>query len=275
MKPQDAYSWVTPDILDSVDPAAALVDTEAVEFYEQRMSFFFHECVKLNTDLHIAEKVLAFPFDVFSNHAENVFWPRILNSIFEATLVRFTKLADDTSHDVFSLPPFRTWVIKHTRDEYQGPLRRRLAACRFEHTTKEVRERVRAVRTNIAHLRKSFLFGEEAPPTILLSDLKSLLDSVNQLFDALLFNMKHQMLPIMYAPGVRHPEGFTSDIDEILDAVALRSVILNQPETNPQLWAIHLKFAGTEAPEQLAWITKYRRTFGLPTPWESADTKSS
>jgi len=268
MKPQDAFSWVEPDSLDGVAPSDAFVVAEDSEFYEERMSFFFSECVKLNTDLYIMRTVDAFPFDVFSNHAENTFWGRVLDSMYEATLMRFSKLADDTAHDVYSLPPFRTWVIERTKDQHKEALRGRLARCRFEKTTEDVRKRIRSLRTNyIAHLKKDFVLGNVSVPVVSLSELGDLLDSVNRLLDALSFGRKHMMLPVAYSPGVQHPDGFTRDIDELLDSVARNSIILNQPEESPRLWQTHLDFVLRERPDELAWITKYRRKFGLPTPW--------
>jgi len=265
----EAYSWVPPDELDEVAPRTALEDSKSEEFYAQRMGFFFHECVKLNSDIYIAEKILAFPLDLFSNHAEHTFWNRMLDSLYEATLIRFTKLADDTHRDLYNLLPFKTWVYKHTKEEYRPALRKRLRDSRFEQTTDVIRTKARALRNSVvAHLKKDFVLGLYHVPAVSLTELKFLRNSVNRLLDALSFNTKHMLLPVQYAPGVQHREGFVSDIDELLDLVALHSQILNEPETNPLLWNARLESFAKERTEELAWISHYRRKFNMPTPWD-------
>ena len=273
MLPQEAYSWAPPDLLDSVAPEEALLDAAAVEFYRQRMAFFYSECVKLNADIHIMTKIRSFPLDVFTNHAENIFWSRVLDSLYEASLIRFTKLADDTSHDLYNLLPFKTWVVKHTKKQYRQALCKRLAQCKFEQTTAAVRKKARALRRSVvAHLRKDFVLGLAHVQIISLAEFRFLRDSINRLLDTLSFNAKHMMLPFQYAPDIEHRDGFKSDIDELLDFVALHSQRLNEPETNPVLWSALLEALTNERPEELALITKYRRKFGKPTPWDNRIT---
>lgn len=100
--------------------------------------------------------------------------------------------------------------------------------------------------------------------SISLTEVKELRDELNQLLDAAFFSYFDSypmMLTVDHHPGVTHPQGTRSDIEELLDLVATASPVLRMPEDRPALWSHML---GRYSAAQLAVISEYRRKQGLP-----------
>jgi len=70
------------------------------------------------------------------------------------------------------------------------------------------------------------------PDNVTFQDLDSIVASLNILFDALAFDVEYIMLPLSYSDRVIHSAGgdSRSDIEKILDCIAMQSTFLNQPE---------------------------------------------
>jgi hypothetical protein len=106
----------------------------------------------------------------------------------------------------------------------------------------------------IAHFERAYVLGK--PSTTVrwdFEELKSLRDALFVLHDALSFDVEWVKLPLSYELG-------QSDIDELLDAVARCSPVLNLPEEEPDR-CLHVR-ARTSA-EELAHLNAYRMKFGM------------
>ncbi len=144
------------------------------------------------------------------------------------------------------------------RPEYQQAFRERLEVAWDESTVQDLLRRARNLRnTRIAHFDRSFV-QESFDPTmkqedLLFSEVKTLCDKLNVMFQALAFGIHHGMLPYSYWAG-------HADIDNVFDRLAQTSDWVNMAERNPACWQQGQQML-TE--EQSTVIHFFRRKFGL------------
>jgi hypothetical protein len=214
-------------------PKDVLIDDDALSEYESKRAVFYNELVNLNTNIYIAEKIFDFPFDVFIGN-----WPTffrlVIDNFLNISVLIVTRLATDTDPDFYTLVQFKNRV--------------------------DLLEKARNLRHGrIAHLKEDF----DAESTIRsLSELQTLRDRLNSLYDTLSFNVGSLFVPLEYYEDAWHPRGDKdqSDIEKLLDCVARDSYVLNMPEQNPEMW----RFARQElAEKEIDTINDYRKKFGL------------
>lgn len=218
----------------------------------------------LNTNIFILDYVRQFPFDLFTAPDESLFFRIVFENFFDVSLLIITRITTDQGSDVFTLPRFKNRIRQCIRDERQASFDARLRDTRFDRETKLLLERAVKLRNErVAHVAEDIALGKADDTEVTFDEIRSLRDKLNLLLDTLSFNVEHMMLPIQYSPNVQHPPGAQSkpDIEAILDSIAYRSILLNMPEENPQLWAYKRKRLPNEKIDILNW---YRRKFNLP-----------
>jgi phage pi2 protein 07 len=106
------------------------------------------------------------------------------------------------------------------------------------------------------------VFGDENKAKVIYSELKELRDQLNELLDALSFNVDQMMLPAQYSEDVIHPKGIDArpDIERILDCIAEKSYLLNMPEQHPNRWCFRQKQL---VEDDLKVLNHYRIKLGL------------
>jgi len=236
----------------------------ALPEYEKGMEFFYFQLVHLNTTIYIVDKILEFPLGLFVEPDKAIFFNMVIRNFFDAGLLVITRLATDQGDDLYTLTRFKNRVRELVRPDLVNLFDARLIKYRFDKRTTGMLERARRLRNErVGHVKEDVVLGISEGTRLNFSELKSLRDALNSLLGALSFNVDHIMLPIPYDRRVQHPVGSNHkpDIEELLDSVALKSVLLNLPEKNPSVWK-HWRTRSTE--DQLSQINQYRRKLGLP-----------
>lgn len=233
--------------------------------YERGMDFFYLEqLVPLNASIYIIERVLQFPFELFVNPEDTVFFRLLIDNFYTAGLLTITKLATDSGKDLYTILQFKNWVAQQVRAEFREDFHKYLKQAKFDKKTRDMFERARELRnTSGAHIKRDLVLGNLEQDRLSFAELKALRDALNSLLEILSFDRGHLMLPIPYHSDVMHPAGIDSrsDIERILDSLAKDSHILNLPEKNPDHWAA---FRKNLSEVNLEAINKYRAKFGLP-----------
>ena len=234
-----------------------------LDYYKQGMDFFYAELVDLNVNLFILDKVIAFPFNLLVGVEETLFFHMVFRNFFYASLLIITRIAADQGGGLFTLPRFKNRIRQAVKKGFQGQMDDRLREVRFDKKTQKLLERARKLRTQrIAHAVEGVVLGEEQEIRVFHGDLQQLRDQLNDLLDALSFNVENMMLPVQYSPDVIHPEGSDKrpDIELVLDSIAKSSPTLNMPEDHPARWSRRRKQLTSE---EMKVINQYREKFGL------------
>jgi hypothetical protein len=231
--------------------------------YERGMEFFYRELVFLNTDIFIVEQILRFPLSLFATQDNTIFFGRVVDNFLNSGLLIVTKIATDNGPDLYTIRGFRNRLFQLVRPEYQTDFRDILRQSRFDQNTEDILGRARELRNGrIAHATQALAFQIPEQDRIDFAELVQLRDALNAQLDALSFNTEHMMLPIPYNSRVERRAGgnHSTDIEEVLDAIARNSTLLNMPEQEPQDWSFQ-RAALTGS--QINHLNHYRRKFKL------------
>ncbi|MDL1164105.1 hypothetical protein P0100_24235 [Yersinia pestis] len=231
--------------------------------YRDEMKFFYSELVDLNLHLFIIDKIRRFRFDLFVSPNQTIFFSTVLNSFFDSSILRITRLVTDAKESLRTIKPFKNKIIKNMKPHYVDDFKKRLKEVDFEKNTNELQNKIRARRDQrIAHMIRNFSEEELRNSTVYLKDLFDLREQLNLLLSALSFGTARMMLPLAYSELVEHPVGVDSrtDIERILDQIAFDSQIVSLPEACPILWEARKKQLEEHDIQE---INRYRQKLGL------------
>lgn len=234
---------------------------EFIEEYRQNMDFFYYHLVELHTNIYIIDKILQFPFKLFTSHDERIFFRQVVVNFFDICLLTITKLIKDQGEDIYTLDKHKTNLLtKYLKPEYQDAYKERLREGKFDAYTKQLLDKAVNLRDKrIAHFlqdyREQFSQKIPDPEQLSFSELKKLCDELNRLFHICSLNAHYSMLDVSY-------DGKAADIDKLLDSIARNSRVLNMPEQDPQMWKQGKRPQLSE--QELAQFNFYRKKFGLP-----------
>jgi hypothetical protein len=237
---------------------------DQLEHYIKGMRFFYSELVNLNVNLFIMDKIADFRFDLFTGIEERTFFRMVFQNFFHASILTITRVAADQGGDLFTLTRFKNSVRQAVKPKFKDLIDERLRSVRFDKGTQRLLEKAHELRTQrIAHALEEIALGNQKSTRVFYHELKQLRDQLNDLLDALSFNVEHMMLPVHYSKDVIHPKGVDSrpDIEKILDIIAFTSVILNLPEKHPRQWQYELKRLNQD---DISLINAYRKKFNMP-----------
>lgn len=243
--------------------AKEVLNKSELAFYERGMEFFYSELVHLNVNLFIMDKIADFRFDLFTTINQRTFFNMVFRNFFYYSLLIITRIAADQGSDVFTLPRFKNRIRQASKQEYRDLIDNRLRQVKFDMGIQKLLEKTKKFRSqSVAHSLEEVVFGNKETTKVFYSDLKKLRDQLNDLLDALSFNVEHMMLPIQYLADVIHPKHSDprSDIERILDNIAEKSVVLTMPEKQPQGWKIR---KSRLKKEDLEIINHYRIKLGI------------
>jgi hypothetical protein len=243
-----------------VDQLEDVLEAEFVDEYKQGMQFFYSSLVELHTNIFILEKVLAFPFRLFAG-PDQIFFRQVVINFYDVSILTITRVAADQEGDLFTLSRFKNAVVQHIKDAHRGPMQDRLRAVRFDEATRELLARAKAIRNQrIAHITQQFADNFFQQPLeqlgFNLGELKTLRNSITGLFQSLAINAFYRMLPIGYDTDTSQ-----SDIEQLLDGIARKSLVLTMPEQQPEYWQNYRLPSLSETEKEQ--INIYRQKFGL------------
>jgi len=231
--------------------------------YEKGMNFFYSQLVHLNTTIYIIDQILKFPFKLFVEPDKMIFFKVFVRNSFDAGILIITRLATDQGNDLYTLMRFKNRVRELIKPEFTDLFDERLRKYRFDKRIATLLKKIKMLRDErVGHARQDVVLGAFEGAQMDFSELKSLRDALNLLLQSLSFNTYYVMLPGPYDPEVQHPVGSNhkTDIEEILDSVALNSAMLQMPERNPNMWT-HWRTELTDL--EIGQINSYRKKFGL------------
>src|SRR6266852_1627795 len=110
----------------------------ALPEYKQGMEFFYRELVSLNVDLYIVEKILQFPFGLFTPPEKMTFFSRVVDDFIGMGILTITKIATDNGADLYTMPGFRNTLLGLVRDQFREGFRTLLRQSRFDDATREL-----------------------------------------------------------------------------------------------------------------------------------------
>lgn len=245
-----------------LDPSEVLSEAALPEYVRGMDFFYLGQLVPLNATMYIVEQVLEFPLELFVGPGEGVFYTLLLDNFLSAGLLAITRLATDSSKDLYTLMRFKNWLAQQVAPKFAVEFHAYLKQSRFDKRTREMLGRAKGLRdARVAHLLTGTVLGNTESDRVNVMELGALRDALNALLRTLSFNRHRAMLPVPYHPDVVYPPGTRSDIERILDSTARESWLLNLPEKNPHHWAAYrLNLSG----ECLRTMNRYRVKFGLP-----------
>lgn len=231
--------------------------------YKRAIEFFYRELVFLNTDIFILEKIFRFPFSLFVESDNMIFFQRVVDNFLTTSLLTITKVATDNGSDLYTIRGFRNRIRELVRPEYQEGFREVLRQSRFDQNIKNILAKAHDLRNGrIAHATQALAFHIPEQDRIDFAELVLLKDALNAQLNALSFNTDHLMLPIPYSSRIERPKGitYTTDITGLLDSIAQNSILLRLPEQQPQQWDF---YRDTLTDAQITCFNQYRIKFDL------------
>lgn len=231
--------------------------------YTETMSFFAGELEKFCINKYIIEKIRDFPFYLFGDVEENIFFNAVTNTFFEMCIIIAHKLSNDKSKDAYTIKKFQNEISINIKEEYSKQFSSHLKEIGFEKKLDFVAKKVKNLRHKaLAHVDKLYVKNKLSLQTIPWNDFDIIKNNLIIAFHGLSFDSEWMLLPISYAPGVQHPADTDSrpDIIKILDCIAKESNFLNLPEDNINAWKIEIK---NISKEDLEIFNCYRRKNNL------------
>jgi|GEM_PF-1861414 len=251
--------------------AKDILETGWLATYESQLYPLRQQLATLNCNLFIIERIENFPFDIFlPTKDDRIFWQLTKNALLETCIMIIWRIAvdgdkDNTHGDHLTLGKLRAGIFQHLQnDDVKEKLQATLNKVNFDTRLSAMKKKIKNLRGNyLAHFNHELNTNINpqtlADSAISLADLKSVLDILRELFEALCFNVHRPLWHGGYSDSDRQLR--RTDIDNLLDSIAKNSALLNLPESNPAIWKNWIADASSN---ELEILNKYRRKFGLP-----------
>lgn len=249
-----------------LSPEEALL-VESYPEYNLGIDFFYNQLMRLNLNIYYVEQISQFPFELFTAGQEEVtFFRTVVDNSIEVGLLIITRVAQDDSGTYTPAKagnPTLLWFKNRLREiikpEYRTLLDKRLLEASFDAASKALFKRAKLLQTERITHGAGDDISDVFPGNLAgFSELKLFRDELSALLAALSFNSKPLMLPAHY---LLQPQPPAPDIEQLLDAVAKNSPLLDMPEKQPEGW---LDYRERLSEEKWALLNHYRKKFGLP-----------
>lgn len=227
-----------------------------IDKYNKDVLLLYSELVTLNANIYILEHIQKFPFNLFCNPSDTVFFKLVQQNFYNTSILTITKVATDKGKDLITLPSFKNKVIQNLLPRYQNEFKKILKTKRFNEKVSEMLEDAKNIRNSqVAHLKEGE-FENTDIKALDISQLKHLKQELNGLLQILSFNFERIYLPLFYTEFYRKK----TDLEHILDSFAKKSKNLYLPEQSPQIWE---RFKMKLSKEKLDLFNFYRDKFNL------------
>lgn len=232
------------------------------EEYDEELNILYLELVYLNSNIFLLERILRFPFQLFSGRKTNTFWELITKSLFNDCVLHLNKIVIDGNNkgNSVGLRELKKKVLTNLVEKYKRSFLKKLKEMRFEKNFEDFKELFKKLRDkHVAHLDRNWLerntVGRFAEYSVDLESLKKACELVNQLFRTICIGEDRCLIMTEY-----HIEKYT-DIDKVLDLIAKDSRLLNMPEREQAEWLFEKERLSSG---EMEFLNKFRANYNLP-----------
>lgn len=191
------------------------IKNEYRKVYEEEVDIVWQELVKLNTNIFLLEKILAFDFE--SNVAnEPTFWAYTVEALYDASILICWKLLSDQNG--FRVSVLKNAILKqYLKGECVSVFNHSIREVYLDARLKEEKEKLEIARNKqVAHLDLKDKKSVENV-VITISELSSLTALLLDYFKIISFSNK-SVLPLQYVPKIGcSAEEQKTDIDFLLE----------------------------------------------------------
>jgi hypothetical protein len=249
-----------------VNPEEAF-DKDWIDKYKAQLDLLYGELVRLKSTIFILEKILAYPFHIFTE-STNPFWEITTKSLFDSTIHTIWKICYDDDSKALTLKRLRGQMQRQMNsDAHKSQFSETLRRVQFDETLKNHEAKFRVLRNNVlAHFDKEWHLAQLREGTqerIYLTEISAVCEVAGELFNCLCLDHHRELLLGNYveyyyiSPDV-DPR---TDIEILLDLMARAHPVLNMQETEPGFWPMYRDANLSKADVEI--LNSYRARFGL------------
>lgn len=248
-----------PDLL-----SRRLLRESAWEKYDADMDFLWSHSYRLSTNVILYGKIMRFPFEVFGD-PDNMCWGLFADALLESCTIAIYRLAWDQTRGALTVGRFRDWMLSNSsHPEASTELRDRLSSLVVDGIQADTCTRVKEFRHNwLAHIgQRETILANTSGLFPSIGELERCCDAIHADIDTMSLDSTRMQTYSQYQTrrGEVH-EGQPTDLDRLLDLVALHSALYRMPEEQPGYWPVHK--SGLPA-SQLRTLEAYRERLGKP-----------
>lgn len=241
-----------------------IIEKEHYEEYRRSLEIIWWELVRLNSTIFVLEKLTYFPAKLVVQKGKEHFLNLVFKNFIDISIIIIAKIFTDPSADTHTLKWFKKQVQnKYLIKKYISEYNKVLKDNKFDKELNSLLERIHKIRSKlVSHLVRDYVLVEyDSDLKLSLIDLKNCVEAVAKLFRILCFGHDHHLYPLEWSPNLVRPDyiNYRTDIDEILDEIALRSHTFHLPEKKPELWQ---KIRDNSNESEIVKFNNYRKKLG-------------
>ncbi len=216
------------------------MQTEFKKEYTAYLNVLNNQRIRLNSNVFILEKLFNFPFRLFgwTEQFDRPFFQLVILNTFENSIIILHKICYDDSTrggEILTLEKMRNKLLQQSSEKEKAPLKGKLKSIK-KPELKLVEDAVKTLRNErLAHFDKNSL-TENIQLTF--EQLKKGTGYLNNIFEILKeysSNDYFEALPA-YSLLLQRTEGEITDVEELLNMIALQSELLHLPDKDPDGW---------------------------------------
>lgn len=207
------------------------------ETAKKQMDHFFNEIVWLNLNIIILTKIIRFPWKELRVYISyRYFIDTLYKNYLEYSIVIIRKIYFDTGTGTTTLRKLKNHFCRALDEDNRTKMKERTKA--IEAKLMQFEEPINNLRNDkYAHILKDFEKESKKNYSISFTELKSVGSLINEYYRTLGdigLNTTYILVPSEYAERMKN--NYESDIDRILNKIALDSELLTLQERNRDLW---------------------------------------
>ncbi len=241
------------------------INSEFHDSYTENMELIWHQVNKLNSNVYYLKRIQEFPFDLFELIIIRPFWTRVVDSMFESSIMIINKILidnDGKGGKALTLKKLKNKIRCHFRNEEdKKQFEKDLKDYQFGKIDKELKKKVKTLRDKYyAHFDRDYNINVSnkniKERTVFLPEIDELAETITSSFELLHFSRDtYPTRPFYFGNDSR------SDIQTLLNTIAEKSEVMHMPEKNPELWRRHRKKFNDH---EIETFNQYRTKSKLP-----------
>jgi len=241
-------------------------EKEWMDTYKKRISVLHLEMSEIRMMFFLYEQIVKFPFHLFGIY-KGPFWTLTRKSMFVAIVVGLWRLLYDDDPNSLTVSKMRNEVMQGVRDdEAKQEIAKILRRANVKERLVSIKNEIQRMRhEDFAHLDVTNVDNpsNQESPSVTLSEISNLLDTAEEVINAIGLDTEYIFLPMEYHPDVRHPKGVNTrpDIEKMLDDMVQSCPDFHLPETDPDKFKFYWKHRN---PKERKIFNEYRKKFSLP-----------
>ena len=229
---------------------------------DRKSYIFFNELTWLNVNLYIIEKWKAFPWTRLRVYVQyQTFADSVFKNYFENSIMMIRRLYYETNTDFMSLRNLRNEILRENNESKRELILAKLKP--LEQKLEAFAKRVNNVRNlKLAHLSPKILGDAYKNYNLSLANLKTIASCLDKYYNVLADIGWDVQTTVLITWDYHEEYGDkVTDIDQILDKIALSSELLTVREDNPDMWeAYERQFASENSREEMLKLINGYRT---------------